>query len=308
MVDIDNLEILKSIIDRFRLGEKEYEVFAKVMEELSNTGDSPTLRSLENADYEESPVDIETFLCDDHFIGKNTGGGEYIFPYWRDRLIEIFSPDSPFYEVCITGSIGTGKTTFAVVGLAYMIYKLMCLRDPQSYYGLMKGWNIGVAFFNVTREQSYGVAFSRLQKLLISSPWFLEHGHVRGREDQLYVPNKSIEYVVGSKEAHGIGRDIFCLDGDTEILTVDGPIKISDLEGKSTRVMSFGYKGEVVVSEECTAVRTASDAEIYEFELENGSVIRCTSDHRFLVVDQNGKYVYKAAGDLDYSDEIIDVA
>jgi hypothetical protein len=50
----------------------------------------------------------------------------------------------------LTGGIGLGKSTIADIGLAYILYKLLCLKNPQEYYGLNSTATIAVAFFNIT--------------------------------------------------------------------------------------------------------------------------------------------------------------
>ena len=42
-------------------------------------------------------------------------------------------------KVIFGGSIGTGKSSIACIGISYVIYKLLCLKDPAEYYEVMKG-------------------------------------------------------------------------------------------------------------------------------------------------------------------------
>lgn len=99
-----------------------------------------------------------------------------------------------------------GKSTIADIGLAYILYKLLCLKNPQEYYGLNATATIAVAFFNLTLSQSYGVAYGKMQDMLKMSPWFLEHGDMVGNQNLQYVPGKSIELIVGSRPEHIIGN------------------------------------------------------------------------------------------------------
>lgn len=97
----------------------------------------------------------------------------------------------------LTGGIGLGKSTIADIGLAYILYKLLCLKNPQEYYGLNSTATIAVAFFNITLSQSYGVAYGKMQDMLKMSPWFLDHGNLVGNQNLQYVPGKGIELIVG---------------------------------------------------------------------------------------------------------------
>ena len=109
----------------------------------------------------------------------------------------------------LSGAIGLGKSTIATIGLAYILYKLLCLKDPASYYRLTKGSKVAIAIFNITLDQGYGVGFAKLQAMLKQSEWFLQHGNLTGLKTTTYHPGKNIEILVGAKMEHFIGRDIF---------------------------------------------------------------------------------------------------
>ena len=72
-----------------------------------------------------------------------------------------------------------------------------------------------------------------------------------------------------------------CLTGDTLVLTEDGYRPIERLVGTTGPVMSSDGKlhryGDVR--------KTRTNAEILEIELEDGTKIRCTDDHRFMLPD-----------------------
>ena len=52
------------------LSEAERKVALDILKEFSTTGNSKTYADLVYADYKEIPVDIETFLTDDRYLGK----------------------------------------------------------------------------------------------------------------------------------------------------------------------------------------------------------------------------------------------
>lgn len=339
-LDLNNLmtlEKLKTLTtsDIEKLNTDEQIVIKQVIRELAETGSSQTLKDVWYSDYDEIPVDIDTFITDDRYLGKSLGHS--IYPFWRKELRKLFAPGVSYNECltgdteiplldgtsdtlesihnrvqsgekietysldkktgkvvpghivmsklqgkrtvykitlsngrsikatgnhkfmldnmsdilvddlsagdslmpykgssvivtsieelpekenvyditvdkyhtfatcsgiivnnCIlTGGIGLGKTSIADIGLAYILYKLMCLKNPQEYYGLNSTATIAVAFFNITLSNSYGVAYGKMQDMLKNSPWFLEHGQVVGNQNLQYVPGKSIELIVG---------------------------------------------------------------------------------------------------------------
>ncbi|AWD93006.1 intein splicing region protein [Bacillus phage vB_BceM-HSE3] len=307
-LDQNTLEQLASSvgINIHDMSVEEKQIFNQIVVELINGQDSETMKSLWEADYDEMPVDIDTFIEHPDYMGSTTNEGTAIFPFWRDRLREIFAPNAQYWEVALTGGIGLGKTTIAVIGMAYILHKLLCLKDPQSYYGLTRSSLIALAFFNINLELSYGVAYSKLQNDLMSSPWFLRHGTVRGQKDKFYVPDKNIIFVVGSKKEHVIGKDVFCLTGSTKIMTDRGIVPIGDLEGQAVRVMTYDMNThKYELSENPTFIRaTALKDNLVRIELQDGSYFECTDDHKVLV-NRNEILQYVEAGQLKPDDNVV---
>lgn len=194
------------------LSDTEQATMMKIMEELGETGHSDTYETVWLADYEEIPVDIDTFLEDPDYLGQATNGGTQIYPFWRETLRKIFANgDTSYEEIAFTGAIGIGKTAIAVYAIAYLTYRLLCLRFPQRYFGFADTDEIAVFFFNATVDLARGVGYSRLNACLMESPWFLEHGTVQGStSNPYYVPDKHIAIKAGSKASHGLGQQIFC--------------------------------------------------------------------------------------------------
>ena len=279
----------------------EREALISIMREVSEDGTSSTVSEILSEDYEEFPVDIDTFLDDPQYIG----GQLDIYPFWRDKLREIFSKGDDLQEIILTGAIGVGKTTIAVVGMSYILYRLMCLKNPAKYYGIGSNSKIVFAFFNVGLDLSYGVAYSKLNSLLMNSPWFMERGRIYGKNEkkQFYLPNKKIEFRVGSQDRHGLGQDIFCLTGDTVILTPYGEKTLEELDGSYAYVISVDENMNQSCSNVCEVRRTGIAKELICITLEDGTSIRCTPEHRLLL--KSGEYVM--AKDLKENDDIEDV-
>ena len=53
------------------LSPEERKVALQVLQEMAATGESDTLNDLKYSDFEEVPVDIDTFLDDDDYFGKS---------------------------------------------------------------------------------------------------------------------------------------------------------------------------------------------------------------------------------------------
>ena len=287
------------------LSPQEREVALKMLKEIS-AGKSDTFEQLKYADYEEIPVDVETFLYDKRYLGNgliDPDGRFTVFPYWVDTLKKIFpnNLDTKYNTLVLTGSIGIGKSFCSVLCMLYLLHRMLCLKDPYTHYGLQPIDKITFSLINVTIDAAKGVAWDKLQQLVQSSPWFMEHGEVKGRSEIVWSPNKRIELVVGSNNNAVIGRAVFCLDGNTVIKTTESDRKLIDLVNKPVNVISTDIYGNYRVSKLCTIKPTIITNEEYNVELEDNTIIRCTGNHRLLTNDCTYKEVqYMEAGDKLY--------
>ena len=211
-------EIDLKILDS--LSPEERTLALEILKEYSQDGQSTLLEDLKYSDFEEVPVDILTFISDERYLGRGLYSvDEYtgerkctVFPYWLDKLQEIF-PDNittRYNTVVLTGSIGLGKSFIAVICQLYLLYRMMCLKDPYTYYGLQPIDKITFSMLNVTLEAAAGVGWDKMQQLLQSSDWFMERGNMNAsRTNPQWQPPKGIELVFGSSNRHVVGRALF---------------------------------------------------------------------------------------------------
>lgn len=187
---------------------EEQTVLYTIMQELSEYGYSQTYEDVWLADYKEIPVDKKTFLTDPYYLGNSNNNGASIYPAWMDVMMELEQSGNQYYERVFTGATRTGKTSTAVSDAAYETYRLMCLRNPQEYFGLKAVTRISIFFFNITATLARGVAFKEFNTTLSVSPWFLEHGHFTQSEaNPTYVPEGGlIEVTSGSDASHALGK------------------------------------------------------------------------------------------------------
>ena len=109
-------------------------------------------------------------------MGSSNDNGNSIYPRWMEVMLELEKAGNQYYEIVFTGATRTGKTSTAVSDACYQLYKLMCLRDPQKYFGLKSVTNILIFFFNITSTLAKGVAFKEMNSTIRMSPWFMAHG------------------------------------------------------------------------------------------------------------------------------------
>lgn len=145
------------------LSEEERKVALEILEQFSNKGKSKIYEDILYQDYEEIPVDIETFMRDPLYLGKgltNEEGVFTVFPYWVKVLKKIFpnNLETKYRTAIFSGAIGLGKSTIAVIGILYQLYRMLCLKDPYLFYGLQPVDLITFAFMNITIDAAEGVA------------------------------------------------------------------------------------------------------------------------------------------------------
>lgn len=303
-----DLEELEKMLDNNDLSDDERLVLETILDEIADSDDgrSTTLDFLYNVDFVEVPVNIDTFLENKDYLGNVYDEGKNIYPYWRQVLRDIFNPNISPSEVIFTGAIGLGKSEIASIGLAYVLYYLLCMRNPARYFGLPESATIGIAIINITLELAYAVGYTKLMSILKQSPWFLRNGKIKGKDGlERYIPNKNIVIIPASKARHTIGKDICCMIGDTEILTKEfGWKKLIELSKLSNNysVASLGRNKLIWNSNHLGVKSIGSPTETLKFELETGDIIEVSFDHKFKV---NGKW--KRADELLEGEEIDEI-
>ena len=165
--------------------------------------------------YEEIPVDIETFLDDPQYLG-NYFGDEGVYPFWRNVLKQIYpTPFSrDYWLIGLRGGIGVGKTSAACIGMLYDAYRLLCLKIPQkSFPGLLPTTRLVFAIFNSTLALAADVVWDKISQMIASSPYFSQRVEEAKREpipkdDKTLLP-KRIDFFIGSRMGHTLGKSIY---------------------------------------------------------------------------------------------------
>lgn len=202
-----------SALDKLSPQEREYAL--KVLAQYAE-GNSDLLNNLKYSDYAEIPVDIETFLTDDRYLGqawKDATGKLKLYEFWMDRLKELFPTniDTAYNTLLESGARGIGKSEIACgcVG-AYLMYRVMCLKNPLEYYHLKQTEKICFAFMNIKLALAEEIAMSKFQKTIQMSPWFMSKGRMTSFHGRpCWVPPDPIHIIIGSQSDDVIGQPIF---------------------------------------------------------------------------------------------------
>lgn len=155
-------------------------------------------------------VPIREWITSEYYAGPDV---KNLYPYWKKHLINIFDENRPvedkINEIIITGSIGTGKTTFANFCMLRMLYEISCYDIPQALYNLMMTSQIAFFYFNITKEQANLTGYGQLREMIDSTPYFREHflRNTRKSNDIEWIDKKMyISY--GSNTGHIIGTNL----------------------------------------------------------------------------------------------------
>lgn len=184
----------------------------KILQEANIKGKSEEYQKLMNDIWDELPIDVDTFIDDDKYMRRYfypDNKSCIIYPFWRIKLKELFNNPYQYSEICFTGGIGLGKSEMAKLGLCYLLYRLMCLKNPHLFYNKPLGKPILILFFNNNLKLAENVLLKPFVEMISSSPWFMERGRLAGREHLRYVPDKLIRIDLGSNANHAIGQDVF---------------------------------------------------------------------------------------------------
>lgn len=195
------------------LTQKEIDEIAKDIVNNENIDD--VIWEIEKDLWRERPVDIWKFLYHPDYLGSlyNNEGTSGIYPFWM-RLMDDLYP-SPFYtkhnEVLLSTGIGIGKSTITCGAIApYENYKLLCLKNPATYYGLLSNSVIVTALFSSTMDLVAGVNWPKMRDAMVMSPWFRERLNINEQEPKIKSLDldKNVAVQIGSRTQHAISRDV----------------------------------------------------------------------------------------------------
>jgi hypothetical protein len=75
-------------------------------------------------------------------------------------------------EVILQLGKGSGKDFVSTVACAYIVYKLLCLKDPARYFGKPSGDAIDIINVAINAQQAKNVFFKGFKSKIERSPWF----------------------------------------------------------------------------------------------------------------------------------------
>lgn len=151
---------------------------------------------------------IKKWIADPYYIGPDVNN---IYPFWKEKLIDIFDrpKENRINQVILTGALGTGKSTMAVLIILRIIYELSCYKNISALFNLFGVSRIAFAYLSVTREQAQNTGFSLLVEWIDSIPYFRENFKRKERLDSMIIwPDERLFVTFGSVANHFIGMNL----------------------------------------------------------------------------------------------------
>lgn len=134
------------------------------------------------------PVMIEEFVTSKEFLGlKGLSDDQYALAnamsqiYRKDTLLIMYGGDEvaaearwrqTCKEVVMQLGKGSGKDFTSTVAVAYVVYLLMCLKDPAEYFDKGSGDSIDIINIAINADQAQRVFFDNFKTKIEKCPWF----------------------------------------------------------------------------------------------------------------------------------------
>jgi len=145
------------------------------------------MEALDDSPFEETPVDLETFLHSEDFLNQPELSQiqrdlvEAMSQIYKEEDLIRFMGEKDgraHYKKYTKGEVilqcgkGSGKDHTSTIGCAYLVYKLMCLKDPARYFGKPPGDAIDIINIAINAQQARNVFFKGFKNKIERSPWF----------------------------------------------------------------------------------------------------------------------------------------
>lgn len=157
---------------------------------------SDFLSILEDGDLEETPVTIEEFINGETYLNRpeitlsayqKAAVLASTQIYTRETLHQFLPPKEAekrwmqtCNEVILQLGKGSGKDFMSAISCAYLVYLLLCLKDPAKYYNKPSGDTIDIINIAQNAAQASNVFFANVSRLIKSAPWFAGRYETKG--------------------------------------------------------------------------------------------------------------------------------
>ena len=282
------------------------------------------LEALKSDAFAEKPVDAKTFVEGEDYLNQPPLSEiqydivEAMSQIYKleDLIYLMGETDGRRYykkytknEVILQLGKGSGKDFTSTVACAYIVYKLLCLKDPARYFGKPSGDAIDIINVAINAQQAKNVFFKGFKTKIEKSPWFA--GKYNPKAESIEF-DKSITVYSGhsERESHeGLNLILAVLDEisgfATEIGTGNDQGKTADNIYKAFRASvdsRFPDLGKVAL---LSFPRFPGDfiSQRYDAVIAEKEVV--TKHHRFIMNDELPEDVEGNSLDIEWDEDTI---
>ncbi len=130
-----------------------------------------------------------------------------LFPRLVDDLLELFAPGNEYYLIVMGGSIGWGKSTFAEIAMARILYEVSTMQNPHKAYGIMERDKLFFVNVSVTHKQAKRVIFDGLKGKIKNSGYFRSNFPYEDMATELRFPRNIL--LAAATQAQVLGMNTF---------------------------------------------------------------------------------------------------
>lgn len=154
---------------------------------------------------------IEEWITSPYFVGSYALN---LYPFWREEVKDFI--EGGYNEWVITGSLGTGKSTAALIAVLRRLYELSCYSQPQHIFGLAGVSKIFFAYLSINRKQAELTGYGDLRTIVDDTQYFRTK-YPRDREiDSVLRFTNRVIFVPGSDSLDVIGTNLLgCILDET---------------------------------------------------------------------------------------------
>jgi hypothetical protein len=215
------------------------------------------LEVLKENHFVENPVDAKTFVESPDYLGQPPLSDiqyqivEAMSQIYRKEDLQDLMGDSEGLayfnkftknEVILQLGKGSGKDFVSTVACAYVVYKMLCLKDPAVYYGKPAGDAIDIINVAINAQQAKNVFFKGFKSKIERSPWFA--GKYNAKADSIDFDKSVTVYSGHSERESHEGLNLFMAVLD-EISGFASEVGTGNEQGKTAENIYKAFRGTV---------------------------------------------------------------
>ena len=200
-----------SVVTQQELNQQAEDLMASMTPEelqlLSFLLDNPEgMSAFTELDYEREPLSPESWLEDGYHSGVY---GRSMYDPLKQDLCDIVHGN--FFEIIMTGALGTGKTYLGRAVTVYNLYRMSCLKSPQKFWNLSETTKIAFVSIGIKKAQIEKTVFGEFGPELETIDYFkYDNPIVRSSQEHGFHFHKNLVIRPGgANEGDIIGEAVY---------------------------------------------------------------------------------------------------